>query len=435
MRARAIIGTVACCAMIGAKAQDSLLTLDHAVELVLKNNFDIRIARNTAEQAANDNTIGNAGMLPRVDLNGAYATTTGHARQELSNNTEVDRTGATSDNLSGNVALSWTVFDGLGMFATKKRLEELTTEGELALKVRIEEVLSGLIGTYYTVVQQQQALEAINEQIAVAEEVGTIAQRRLDNGSGSKLDVLLARTQLNAQRSAALSAQAGLDNAKLELCRLLTIAPTTTIAVEDTVIIRYDPDLAALQNAATAGNNTLLLSGSRQRAAELGLRATQATRWPTIDLNGAYQFTRSTNNASFILLNQNLGYTWGVTASVPLFNGLRTNTAIRNAKLDLLNAGLDLESERQQLDADTRKAWRDLQSRKGILTLEEENITAAREVLHIAEARFQAGLSSIVELKEAQSTFAEAASRLVTARYNAKVAETELRRLAGDLVH
>ena len=101
---RELLLPLGCAVACMVSGQDTLLTLDRAIGMALENNFDIRIARNTREQAANNSSAGNAGMLPRVDANGAYTRTEGSARQELSNGQEVARDNSVSDNLNANVA-------------------------------------------------------------------------------------------------------------------------------------------------------------------------------------------------------------------------------------------------------------------------------------------------------------------------------------------
>ena len=434
LRRIALILLVGCCAPGMMRAQDTLLTLEQAIGLALQNNFDIRIARNVNEQAANNNTAGNAGMLPRVDLNGSYQKTIGSAEQHLSSGETVDRDNSISDNASANVALNWTVFDGMRMFATRMKLEELAAQGDLVLKAQIENTIASVIAAYYAIVGQEQLLSAIREQIAASTEIETISKRKLANGSGAKLDLLLVSTELNAQRSAELTAQAEADKARVELRRLLALEPGMTYSVEDTVVIVYDPALEQVMADADRQNSLLLLYDRDQRIAELGLKEYRSLHLPTVDLNGAYQFSRSTNNASFLLLNQNLGYTFGITATMPLFNGFTVRTQVANARLDLENAQLAYTRQQQTLHADVLKGYQEFQSAKGILDLEEHNILAAREMLAIAQERFRVGVSTMIELKVAQSTYASATLRLVQARYNAKIAETELRRSAGVLV-
>jgi outer membrane protein len=425
------LGCAVACMLSG---QDTLLTLDKAIGMALENNFDIRIARNTREQAANNSSAGNAGMLPRVDANGAYTRTEGSARQELSNGQEVARDNSVSDNLNANVALTWTVFDGMRMFATRKKLEELAAQGDQSLKIRLENTTADVITAYYAAVQQQQLLRSLGRQIAVADEVVTISERKLANGSGSKLDLLLARTDRNALLSEQLNTRASLDQAKVVLRNLLALEATTSYNVEDTVIIAYDPGLDQLKQEAGAKNSLLVMYDHEQRIAELGLREQKAAHLPVINLTSAYQFTRATSNASFILLNQNQGLTYGVTATVPLFNGFKLSTQTKNAKLGVLNATLEYDKAAHQVSADVMGAYQRFQAAKGMLQLEEENITAARELLEIARERYRVGASNIIELKDAQATYGQSVRRLASARNTAKLLETELRRLAGALV-
>jgi outer membrane protein len=423
------------CAVLGAvHAQDSLLTLDQALEVALRNNFDIRIAKNLREQAANNSSPGNAGMLPRIDANGAYARTTGSARQELSNGQEVARDNSTSDNLNANVALTWTVFDGMRMFATRRKLEELAAQGDQSLRIQVENTTVDVITAYYGVVQQQQLLRSLGRQLVVADEVVSINERRFANGSGSKLELLLARTDRNALLSEQLNTQAALDQAKVTLRNLLALEANTSYSVEDSVIIAYDPSLDQLKQEAGTKNSLLVFYDRQQRIAELGLREQKAAHLPIINLTSAYQFTRATSNASFILLNQNQGYTYGITATVPLFNGFKLNTQTRNAKLDLLNATLEYDKAAHQVNADAIGAYQRFQAAKGVLALEEENIVAARELLEIARERYRVGASNIIELKDAQATYGQSVRRLASARNTAKLLETELRRSAGVLV-
>jgi outer membrane protein TolC len=264
--------------------------------------------------------------------------------------------------------------------------------------------------------------------------VANISDRKLANGSGSRLDLLLARTELNALRSEQLTTQALLDRAKVLLCNFIALEPTTAYAVEDTVVITYDPTLEELKRNSGQQNSLLLRYDREQRIAELGLREARAARSPVIDLTGAYQFSRATNNASFIVLNRNLGATFGVTATVPIFNGFQIDTDIKNAKLDLASAQVRYDQIAYQVNAVVVAGYELFQAAKGVMRLEEENIIAAREVLSIARERFRVGSSTIIELKDAQATYGQAVRRLAAARNAAKLAETELRRLAGVLV-
>ena len=79
-------------------------------------------------------------------------------------------------------------------------------------------------------------------------------------------------------------------------------------------------------------------------------------------------------------------------------------------------------------------AYKDYEQQKKALALEEENILLARENVNIVLQVYKLNSTTLIQLKEAQLSLQQAYNRLIAARYNAKLAETELMRLKGELV-
>ena len=107
---------------IGMKAQT--LSLQESIDMVLKNNFDIRISRNEADIDKLNNTAGNAGMLPTVKLNGSSTLSYNNVYQKSSSGTISKYPHQASTDLGADAMLSWTLYDGGKMFITKKRLSQ-----------------------------------------------------------------------------------------------------------------------------------------------------------------------------------------------------------------------------------------------------------------------------------------------------------------------
>ncbi|MBK8362461.1 MAG: TolC family protein [Bacteroidetes bacterium] len=171
-----------------------------------------------------------------------------------------------------------------------------------------------------------------------------------------------------------------------------------------------------------------------QRLAELSLKENQSLRYPRINLGTHYIFNRSTNEAGFTLLNQSQGYNYGATISFPIFHGFNINRQIKNAKLDVLNAKLQLSSWNDIVNADLLNTFRNFNNSIEIMKTEEDNILLAQEVLAIAQERYRIGISNAIELQDAFRSFEESMTRLVNSRFDAKTNETELRRLSGRLI-
>ena len=97
-------------------AQDQF-TIEEAIQLGIKNNYNILVANNNATIAANDNSLGNAGMLPIVDINASTNFANNATKQEFNTGAAVDKAGVKSNSINSGVYLTWTLFNGLKMFA------------------------------------------------------------------------------------------------------------------------------------------------------------------------------------------------------------------------------------------------------------------------------------------------------------------------------
>ena len=92
------------------------------------------------------------------------------------------------------------------------------------------------------------------------------------------------------------------------------------------------------------------------------------------------------------------------------------------------------ENQRSLVNLSVINAFKEFEQQKKALLLEEENILLAKENVSIALEVYRLGASTIIQLREAQKSLEDAYNRLIAARYNTKVSETELLRLKGDLV-
>jgi len=418
-----------------AFAQNNLLSPDSAIVIALKNNYSIQISRNENEALKNLNSPGFAGMLPQINANASTNSAVNNTTQEYSNGLDIDKKNVKADNLTAGISLVWTLFDGTKMFVTKEKLSEQSFRGEQNLKADIENTIEKIITSYYSIVQQKQILKAIDEELTYSQERLKIAERKFSNGSGSKLDVLQAKTDMNAQRSSQLQQRTRLEELKNNLNVLLARKPDMEFTVTDTVIISYKPTLEQLRTSYEGKNYGLLSAKSNIRISELELREFSSQRYPKINFNGSYLFSKNKNEAGFILLNQNTGFNYGFSAILPLFSGFTLNRQVRNARLNILSSQLQYNNLRLETESSLLNAFRKFNDNLQLLQIEEENIFLAKERMEITFERFRVGATNSLEVSEAQRTYQEAMSRLATARFNTKLSETILMKLNGDLIN
>jgi outer membrane protein TolC len=427
------------CLVIGNFLQaQQPLTIEQAIAVSLANNYDILLSRNDSLLAANDYAYANMAFYPRLNAGAGYNLSSNSSKQILADQTKRERNGIKSTALTASLNLNWTLFDGLKMFATKRRLGQLVELGELQVKNQVINTVGEVMRTYYDVVRQYQQLSAIEETMALSEERLKLAQYKFDIGTGAKPDVLQAQIDLNAQKSAYLNQQTGILKTKELLNQLLSIPVDTDFTVLDTIPITQSLLLDSIQNGITGVNPELLLIQKTLDVANISLQERKAERFPTVSFNSAYNFNR-TDNKSVVnpfqpLFNQNRGLNYGFTATIPIFNGLNTRRLIKAAQLDIDYQQIQYKRSLAQISTSITNAYKDYDLSKRTLILEEENQVLVRENLFIARERYRLGISTFLEMREAQRSLQDANTRLIQARYNTKLAEIELLRLRGDLV-
>ena len=107
---------------------------------------------------------------------------------------------------------------------------------------------------------------------------------------------------------------------------------------------------------------------------------------------------------------------------------------IKAAELNIQAQELLYDRDLSMINTSISNAYRDYDLYKRTLTLEEENIKLVRENIFIARERYRLGISTFIEMREAQQSLADAMNRLIQARYNVKTAEVELMRLRGSII-
>lgn len=424
-------------AALQASAQD-ILTLEQAIALALKNNYDIRLAKNDSSAFALDNSYAYAAFLPRLNASASKVWNTNAQKQELANGTKRDTSGLKSNNLQASINMNWTLFDGFKMFATRDRLQELEKLGSLAVKNQMINTVAGVVSNYYSIVRQKQQLKAIIEQKSISEERVKLADKKLSVGLGAKPELLQAKVDLNAYTASQLQQNTLIEQLKEQMNQLIGIDKTTYYDVLDTIPINYELTLDFVRSDFDNNNPQLQIAKKNIDIAHLVLKERKAEKYPILNFNSAYNFNRLQNKAvinTFTpLFNQNLGFNYGFSLSIPILNGFNTKRLEQQARIGILQQELLFDNQRTLLDVQVNNAFKDYELQKKNLTLEEENILLAKENVFIALERFKQGVSTYLELREAQISLEDAYNRLISARYNAKIAETELMRLKGDII-
>jgi outer membrane protein TolC len=254
-----------------AKAQRPL-SLEEAIATSLANNYDIQLSRNDSALAALDYAFADYAFYPRLNANGGINFNNNNQKQVLADGTKRESKGVKSNVATASLNLNWTLFDGLKMFITRRRLGQMVELGELQIKNQVIASVADLMRTYYDISRQQQQLKAVEEQMQLSNERLKLAQYKFEVGTGTKSDVLQAQIDYNAQKSQQLTQQTNILKLKEQLNNLLAIPLNNDFTVLDTIPIHTGLTLDSIQGSLTATNPQLLLAQKSLDIAGLALQ-------------------------------------------------------------------------------------------------------------------------------------------------------------------
>ncbi|WDF69425.1 TolC family protein [Sphingobacterium oryzagri] len=427
-----IICSLVCCMSQWSSGQE-LLTVKTAVEVALENNYDIRLTKTVQKIARENNTYGAAGMLPTVTGDLSNNNSVQNSNQLQNNGVERSLDNAKNNNLTYGVSLGWTIFDGLGMFARLEKLQELEKQGDLQMKRTVLTTVGDVITLYYTIVEQQNMLSALDSSIHISNERLRTAQNRFSIGKAAKLEVLNVQVNLNEDVSLRLRQAERVKNLKTSLNSLLARELDIDFMVDTVVNIDDALVYSDLLDRANQFNPDLQLIVLNKRLAELDLKTVKAGRYPIVRVNTGYNFSRSESSLGFVASANSRGLNYGLTASVNIFDGFNQRRNERVAKIQVDNAALQIEQQRLMVHTNLKTAYETYLTNLELVKLEEKNEDIARQNLNITLAKYTIGSISSVEFRDAQENFVNALSRFNTAQLQAKLSEVQLKELIGQI--
>lgn len=417
---------------IGGFAQQQVLSYQDAITQALSNNFDIVISKTNLEIASNLNTPGNAGMLPVIDAGGTYTKSTQNIEQNLSSGQTTNRSGVASSSMNAAVNLNWTVFDGLSMFMRKKQLVINQYINYLDLRRQVQATMEQVSVAYLDIVLKQQQLDFIQQLIDVLNNQKKIVDAKFKAGLASRQDVLYINIELNNQRAEQITQQNLLNQMKRNLLVLISSAGNTDFKVESDSAFM---DKLTPKMQGVSANPQLMIAQKSIEATQIKRKEYIGYFFPKIDVFASYALNRSESQAGFLLLNQSLGFNYGASFSIPLFSGFRARKIYQNVLLENTLADLQFRKLQLQLKTDYEQLMMENTTVKALMDLQHDNSRDAEENYMIANQRYEKGVISIIELKEAQRLLETSKYAYLQSKYTYNTNFVRLKSLSGEFVN
>ena len=338
------------------------------------------------------------------------------------------------------------------------------------------ETLKAMVTQSYLTVLQDQAKATLQDTLVNQAQIQLdLAKAKMAVGSGTQLDVSNAEVALGQAKVASLQARNLVEVDKLRLFQVMGVPEPAGVRLTTTFVV--EPlafSLDSLMSLAIAQNPALNALRSREKVAAVSVTAARTQYLPTLTLStgwGGYTYEYSNANVlvqgaqaqaaaglaecavndsvrtgagmaplgsactSRFVFNDQIAQAirtqnsqfpfnfnkqpFGVTAtfSLPLFNGFQREQQIEQARANDSNARYQLQGQALQLTADVTSAYLTLHTQFQTVALQEQNASAAREGLRLAQEKYRVGAATYLDLSNAQATFARAENDRINAVY------------------
>jgi outer membrane protein TolC len=447
-------------AMMSAAAQgvstdagrDTLrLSVGDAVTMALRQSDEVGIAAAQVDVADAQYGAARANALPQLRLNSAYLHTYQSARGQA-----VGAQFNQPNTYTANANLSQTFFQGGKLLSAARAADELRDAARFDEREVRANVTLLVQRSYLQALFTDRIAELQQRNLALATSRVTQVEQFERAGQAARYDVLRARVERANIEPLAIQAQSDREIALLDLKRVLNLPIEQPLALVSHIdSAAATAMLAALDDTTTVTERAAVRSAELNLAArQLGVRVARADYFPTLTafFQSGFQafpppgqgFPTSRGNVDAVncpagsattLRCQNGGFfsdqQLGLNVSFPLFDGFRVKSNVDLAKAQTRLAELELRQQREAVSLDVARARAELRRSRAVFVASQQNSAEAEEAFRLASLRFARGLSTQLEVSDAQLALLTAQSTEARATYDLFLASADLARALG----
>jgi len=411
------------------------LSLADAINVALEQSPRILQAKKEVEATEGVVVQTRAVALPKVSAIGRYGAL---------EPSDVDRpeffpsgvTFGTEQSWGAQVRLTQSLYEG-GRITSALRTANLTRQQSLLnYQTAVTDTMFIIETSYYDVLLADQQITVQQASVELLSRQLADVTRRFDAGVIPRFNVLRAEVELANAKPKLIRARNDLRTTKNRLANLLGFnLPKDGLA-----------DIPLTLSGKLEAPSSLIplpaaIATAMSRRTELkALQKTEAIRKediinaragykPSLQAFGGYD----AHNTMFSpdISREVHGWITGVQVSWDLFDGLRTQGRVQEAKARYEQAGIDLEDSARRIELDVRVAHSNFIEAQDVLESQRKVLEQADEALRLAESRFQAGTGTQLDVLGAQTALTDARTTQVQALHDAAVARARLERAIG----
>ena len=409
------------------------LTIEDAIKVGLAQNFDIVIANKSVEINNNNNTWGQAGRYPSINLNLEQ----GNALSDQSNNpTAFIKQIIRSHSLQGNLAVNWTLFNGFKVKANKAKLEQLALQSNGNATLVIENTIQGIILGYYNAKLQREKIALLKNVLKLSKDKYEYQKIKKALGTALTVDLLQYESAYLVDSSSLIMQNLAYKNS----VRNLNLLMATDVEKEWNLTTSLKTEMPLFESKELIekmnGNNQNLKNQFiNLEISKQDLNIAKANLYPVISFNTGAQYTNSkyylgSNNQSGTTIN----YFGNFTLAFRLYDGGKIKRAIKNVEIQEDIQNLNIEKTKLQLNQQLLIQLANYNARTNLFSINKKAFEVSKKNLDIAHLKENAGLINSFNLRDIELAYLRAGVSLFDSMYLIIESKTNLTKLTGGIV-
>ena len=384
-------------------SQDSL-SLSKAIEIGLEKNYDIRLTLKNVEINKIFNNWGEAGRLPQVNINAGQNNSISDQRN---NPISFAQFLFLSNDVSGGLAMNWTIFNGFAVRANKTKLEQLELQSENTATLAIENTIHGIILAYYQAKMQKEQLTLLNNVMTLSKEKFKQQQVKSDLGIGVKFDLLQFEGNLYTDSSNKILQNLAQRNA----VRNLNLIMGEDVDKEWDLTSEIKPDLnikdlSTLKKEMLSNNTNIKNQYINIALTQQDISLAKSQFFPVINFNSGFNSSvgvLNTNDVNSPISNaqsKNLNYYGNFTLNFKLYDGGKVRRGIKALELQNEVDQLRTSQMTDQLNFELTNVYELYLTRLQIFELTKKAFLVAKDNMDIAKLKEESGLINSFNFRE-----------------------------------
>jgi len=293
----------------------------------------------------------------------------------------------------------------------------------------VDQVKLAVDQAFYNALQTVALLKVAEQTVAarqlVSDQITTLFQNKLR----SQLDVSFANANLAQARLLLLDAQNNQQAALSSLSEILGYSSQQPFDLVDSAEqLKPPPDsVSKLVDEAFSNRPEIAAQTYESQAAQRFQKAERDLLFPRVDALGVVGRTPYSNTLAGISPFTSWYGAVGVNVNIPIFNGFLYPARAREAGLRAQADEEQLRDLKDRIANDVRASWLNALTAYKRISVTQQFVDQTNLAVDLSQTRYNLGLSSIVELSQAQLQQTEAAIQFAAAKYQYRIAESVLR--------